>query len=139
MFFTRTAAVLLAFGVLFAGAASAQPVPNPTQQLDGVARDGAPFFRVTVVGRSLSAINYRPRQGDTKIDFAGTTLLPKAEGHATVSGEQGYMKIDARFNNLEPAQRFGREYLTYVLWAVTPEGRAVNLGEIQINNDDAKV
>jgi len=137
--FRRTAAFLLATGVLSTGVAFSQPVPNPTQQLNGVAQDGLPIFRVTVVGRTLSAINYRPRQGDTKIDFAGTTLLPKAEGHATVSGEQGYMKIDARFNNLQPAQRFGREYLTYVLWAVTPEGRAVNLGEIQVNNDDAKV
>ena len=135
----RTAAVFLATGLLSTGVAFSQPVPNPTQQLNGAAQDGSPLFRVTVVGRTLSAINYRPRQGDTKIDFEGTTLLPKAEGHATISGEQGYMKIDARFNNLEPAQRFGREYLTYVLWAVTPEGRAVNLGEIQVNNDDAKV
>ncbi len=138
LMFTRTAAVLLATGLLSTGVAFAQPVANPTQQ-NVVPADGLPVFRVIVVGRTLSAINYRPRQGDTKIDFAGTTLLPKAEGHATVSGEQGYMKIDARFNNLEPAQRFGREYLTYVLWAITPEGRAVNLGEVQVNNDDAKV
>jgi outer membrane protein OmpA-like peptidoglycan-associated protein len=137
--FRRTAALLLASGVLSTGVAFSQPVPNPTQQLGTVSQDQLPVFRVTIVGRTLPAINYRPRRGDTKIDFAGTALLPKAEGHATVAGEQGYMKIDARFNNLEPAQRFGREYLTYVLWAVTPEGRAVNLGEIQVNNDDAKV
>jgi outer membrane protein OmpA-like peptidoglycan-associated protein len=135
----RPAAALLAC-VFSTGVALAQPVPNPTQQTSTIVeRDGLPVFRVTVVGRTLPAINYRPRQGDTKIDFAGTALLPMAEGNATVAGEQGYMKINARFNNLEPAQRFGREYLTYVLWAVTPEGRAVNLGEIQVNNDDAKV
>ena len=137
--FTRTAAVLLASGILSTGAAFAQPVPNPTQRLEGVAQGGLPVFRVTIVGRTLPAINYRPRRGDTKIDFAGTALMPMAEGNATVAGEQGYMKINARFNNLEPAQRFGREYLTYVIWAITPEGRAVNLGEIQINNDDAKI
>jgi outer membrane protein OmpA-like peptidoglycan-associated protein len=137
--FRRTAAVFLATGLLSTGVAFSQPVPNPTQQLTAESQGQLPVFRVIVVGRTLPAINYRPRRGDTKIDFAGTTLLPRAEGHATVAGEQGYMKIDARFNNLEPAQRFGREYLTYVLWAVTPEGRAVNLGEIQVNNDDAKV
>jgi outer membrane protein OmpA-like peptidoglycan-associated protein len=137
--FRRTAALFLATGLLSIGVAFSQPVPNPTQQLTAESQGQLPVFRVIVVGRTLPAINYRPRRGDTKIDFAGTTLLPKAEGHATVAGEQGYMKIDARFNNLQPAQRFGREYLTYVLWAVTPEGRAVNLGEIQVNNDDAKV
>jgi outer membrane protein OmpA-like peptidoglycan-associated protein len=68
--------------------------------------------------------------------MAATALLPLARGVAKVAGEQGYMKIEARFENLEPASRFGREYLTYVLWAITPEGRATNLGEIQV--DDAK-
>jgi outer membrane protein OmpA-like peptidoglycan-associated protein len=134
----RTIAVLLATGVLSTGVAFSQLAPNPTQQLTGVSQD-QPLFRVTVVGRTTPAINYRPRRGDTKIDFTGTPLLPMAEGVATVAGEQGYMKIDARFNNLEPAARFGREYLTYVLWAVTPEGRAVNLGEVQVDDDDARV
>src|SRR5678815_4887128 len=137
--FRRIAAVFVASGVLSAGAAFSQSLPNPTQQSIPASADQVPVFRMTIVGRTTPAINYRPRRGDTKIDFAGTALLPKAEGNATVAGEQGYMKIDARFNNLEPAQRFGREYLTYVLWAITPEGRAVNLGEIQVNNDDAKV
>ncbi len=134
----QTAVVLLASGVLTSGVAFSQPTPNPTQQLAGVSQ-GQAVFRVTIVGRTTPAINYRPRRGDTRIDFAGTPLLPKAEGHASVSGEQGYMKIDARFKHLQPAARFGREYLTYVLWAVTPEGRAVNLGEIQVDDDDAKV
>jgi outer membrane protein OmpA-like peptidoglycan-associated protein len=92
-----------------------------------------------VVGRTTAAINYRPRRGDTKIDFAGTALLPQARGSATVSGEKGYIKIDARFDKLQPASRFGREYLTYVLWAITPEGRATNLGEIQVDDADARV
>ena len=56
-----------------------------------------------------------------------------------MSGEQGYIQVDARFERLQPATQFGREYLTYVLWAVTPEGRATNLGEIQVDDDDAKV
>ena len=96
-------------------------------------------FRLTVVGRTTAAVNYRPRAGDTEIDFAGTALLPGARGHATVSGEKGYIKIDAEFDKLQPPGKFGREYLTYVLWAVTPEGRAKNLGEVQYDDDDARV
>ena len=79
-----------------------------------------PVVQLTVE-RTTPAVNYRPRRGDTEIGFAGTALLPEAEGEAEVSGEKGYMKIDARFDNLQPPQRFGREYLTYVLWAITPE------------------
>lgn len=136
--FRRTAAVLLASGVLATGVAFSQTAPNPTQR--AIETDGPlPIFRVTVVGRTTAAINYRPRRGDTKIDFSGTPLLPLARGSATVSGEQGYIQIEAKFDKLEPATRFGREYLTYVLWAITPEGRATNLGEIQVDNADAKV
>jgi outer membrane protein OmpA-like peptidoglycan-associated protein len=99
----------------------------------------APLFRVTVVGRTTAAINYRPRNGKTRVDLVGTALLPEARGYAEVSGEKGYMEIDAHVKKMEPAPRFGSEYLTYVLWAITPEGRAKNLGEIQLDDDDARV
>ena len=132
-------AVFLASGVLSTGVAFSQVAPDPTQQAVPVATDTVPLFRITVVGRTTPAINYRPRTGDTKVDFAGTALLPQAKGNATVSGEKGYIKIDARFDKLEAPSRFGREYLTYVLWAITPEGRATNLGEIQVDDDDARV
>jgi outer membrane protein OmpA-like peptidoglycan-associated protein len=135
----RSIAVLLATGVLTTGVAFSQTAPNPTQQAIDGSRETMPVFRITVVGRTTAAINYRPRRGDTKVDFVGTALMPLARGTAKVAGEQGYMKIEARFDKLQPASRFGREYLTYVLWAITPEGRATNLGEIQIDNDDAKV
>ena len=135
--------------IFTASAASSQTAaPNPTQQPQSVTQRSTepvniggqvPLFRIEVVGRTTPAINYRPRRGDTKIDFAGTPLLPMARGNATVSGEKGYIKIDARFDKLQPAQRFGREYLTYVLWAITPEGRATNLGEIQVDDEDARV
>src|SRR5688572_2467574 len=135
----RTIAVLVASAALTCSAAFAQPPPNPTQQSIDPAGGAIPIFRVTVVARTTAAINYRPRRGDTKVDLAGTALLPRAHGSAKVAGEQGYMKIEARFEQLEPASRFGREYLTYVLWAITPEGRATNLGEIQVDDGDAKV
>src|SRR5688572_30851733 len=137
--YRRTIAVSLAVGVLAAGAAFAQPAPNPTQQSIDPARGPTPIFRITVIGRTTAAINYRPRRGDTTVDMTGTALLPLARGSAKVAGEQGYMKIEARFDKLEPASRFGREYLTYVLWAITPEGRATNLGELQVDDEKAKV
>lgn len=81
-------------------------------------------------------MNYRPRSGVTTIDFVGTPLMPQARGVARVSGEKGYIKVNADFRNVWAPGRFGPEYLTYVLWAITPEGRATNLGELQIDGDD---
>ena len=137
--FKRTAAVLLASAALAPGVVFSQTPPNPTQQQVSVAEGQVPLFRVTVVGRTTPAINYRPRRGDTKVDFKGTALMPQAVGEAKVSGEQGYMNVEAKFDKFAAASSFGSEYLTYVLWAVTPEGRATNLGEIQINGDDAQI
>jgi len=134
MFDIRTVAL---FGLL-AGPAYAQVAVTAAQQSD-VNREPTPIFRVTVVGRTTAAINYRPRSGDTKVDFVGTALLPEARGYAEVSGEKGYIEIDARFDKLQPATRFGAEYLTYVLWAITPEGRATNLGEVQVDDNDARI
>src|SRR5262245_57895915 len=89
-----------------------------------------PIYRVTVIQRSIPAINYQYRSLPTRIDFRGTVLQPKARGEATVESRRGRTEIDAKFENLEETQRFGGEYLTYVLWAVSPEGRPHNLGEI---------
>ena len=122
---------------LLAGPAYAQVVSTPAQSSD--ANAPTPLFRVTVVGRTTPAINYRPRSGETRVDLVGTPLLPQARGFAEVSGEKGYIEIDARFDRMESARKFGDEYLTYVLWAITPEGRATNLGEVQIDDDDARI
>jgi outer membrane protein OmpA-like peptidoglycan-associated protein len=137
--YTRAAAAMIVVGGLIIGTASAQTLPNPSQQLINTQQDVVPVFRVTVVGRTTPAINYRPRKGVTQVDFTGTALLPRAVGNAKVEGKKGYIHIDARFDDLEPATRFGPEYLTYVLWAITPEGRATNLGEIQVDDDDARI
>jgi outer membrane protein OmpA-like peptidoglycan-associated protein len=138
--FNRPAALLFVCGGLITNTALSQTRPNPTQERGTVSQGEIPIFRVTVVGRTTPAINYRPRRGDTKVGFAGTALMPQARGSASVSGEKGYIKVDARFSKLQPASRFGPEYLTYVLWAITPEGRSTNLGELQVDNDeDVKV
>ena len=90
----------------------------------------SPLYRVTVVQRTVKAINYEYRSGPTKVDFRGTVLLPNAKGEATVESRQGSTRVDAALRGLAAPQRFGRAYLTYVLWAITPEGRPYNLGEL---------
>jgi outer membrane protein OmpA-like peptidoglycan-associated protein len=134
----RIAAALTLIGGLVSVPAFSQTPPNPTQQ-PAAPQISGPVFRVVVVGRTTPAINYRPRSGDTKIDFVGTPLLPQARGDATIKGERGYIRVDANFEKLEPATKFGPEYLTYVLWAITPEGRATNLGELQVEGDDGEL
>src|SRR5690348_8463148 len=99
----------------------------------------APVYRVTVTARTAKAINYRHRSGATKIDFRGTELLPAAQGEAKVESKQGYIEIEVEFDNLLQASKNGTEYLTYVLWAITPEGRTANLGEVLLNGTRAKL
>jgi len=98
-----------------------------------------PVFRVNVVSRTTKAVNYRHRGGSTSVDFKGTDLMPLAKGKAKVDSKSGRLQIDAQFERLTPATKFGPEYLTYVLWAITPEGRPVNLGEVLLDNGKAKL
>jgi len=93
-------------------------------------------FRVMEISRTVRAINYRHRSGATDIDFAGTTLLPSADGKAKVRSKRGTLEVEAQFGNLRSPATFGNEYLTYVLWAISPEGRAVNLGEVLVGGND---
>src|SRR4026209_2488343 len=140
MYKRGVAALIAAGGVLFTTTAFAQSSQNPTQQLGAATQQGpTPLFRITVVGHTTPAINYRPRKGDTKVDFTGTALSPLVTGDATVEGKKGYIDIDAKFDKLAPPAQFGPEYLTYVLWAVTPEGRSTNLGEVQVKDDEARI
>jgi outer membrane protein OmpA-like peptidoglycan-associated protein len=92
--------------------------------------DQMPIFRVNVYGRTTKAVNYRHRGGSTTVDFRGTDLMPQVDGRAKVEGKAGRLAISAELTHMQPASSFGGQYLTYVLWAVTPEGRAVNLGEV---------
>ena len=94
-----------------------------------------PIYRIIVVARTTQAINYRHRSGATRINFQGTTLLPQARGNAEVASKQGAIHIESEFQGLQPASKFGPEYLTYVLWAISPEGRPVNLGEVLFGQD----
>jgi outer membrane protein OmpA-like peptidoglycan-associated protein len=106
---------------------ASQPDPNQQPvQLNG----GEPLYRIEVVARDIPAVNYFHRSGATHIGFEGTQLLPGAHGTAKVDAHAGRTSIDLNLEGLSPANGFGAEYLTYVLWAITPEGRPENLGEI---------
>jgi hypothetical protein len=106
------------------------PARSQQERNDTARQDVVPIYKVTVERRSLRALNYGHRSEPTKIDFEGTVLLPKAQGEATIAGKGGAVEIDCKFEKLEEPARFGSEYLTYVLWAITPDGRPVNLGEV---------
>lgn len=128
--------------LLAAPAASAQtPAPPPQQQATAPAGQElpTPVFRVNVVARSTKAVNYQHRSGATEIDFRGTAILPKGEGRARIESKQGRIEITASFDRMRPAYTAGAEYLTYVLWAVTPEGRARNLGELLLTGAKSKL
>jgi outer membrane protein OmpA-like peptidoglycan-associated protein len=94
-----------------------------------------PTFRITVISRSVQAVNYKHRSGSSKLDFAGTDLMPSANGVAEVNSKRGSIAIEAEFGDLAKPTTFGNEYLTYVLWAISPEGRAVNLGEVLVGGN----
>src|SRR5262245_53558467 len=107
---------------------------------DGKDGSGAPIYRVTVTQRSLPAVNYGHRSAPTRIDFRGTVLAPHTRGGATVEAKPGAVMIQAKFEGLGSPAKFGAQYLTYVLWAISPEGQAERLGEIITDNhDEAKL
>jgi outer membrane protein OmpA-like peptidoglycan-associated protein len=111
--------------------------PNPTQSGNQQpAQNGpTPIFRVQVVSRSTAAISYRNRSGWTKVNFQGTSLAPTAKGTADVNSRLGHMEIKLDVKGLPGATTFGPEFLTYVLWAITPDGHAVNLGEVVVDSN----
>lgn len=111
--------------LLLAGFAAAQQESTPTQPMDQT-----PVFRVNVVSRTTKAVNYRHRGGSTTVDMAGTDLMPEIRGKAKVDSKAGRLQINVDLSRMGPPSRVGPQYLTYVLWAITPEGRANNLGEI---------
>jgi len=95
-----------------------------------------PSFRVVEISRTVQAVNYRHRGGASEIGFAGTALMPSAQGNAKVRTKRGTMEVEAEFSNLQTPTTFGGEYLTYVLWAISPEGHAANLGEVLVGGND---
>jgi outer membrane protein OmpA-like peptidoglycan-associated protein len=127
---------------------SAQQVPTPMYPAPGNTADNQsatpagqngdiPVFRVRVTARNAQAVNFRHRGGSTTVDIRGTDQSPQVKGRAKVDGKEGRLAIDVELEHLQPPTSFGGQYLTYVLWAITPEGRAMNLGEV-VPGDNGK-
>jgi hypothetical protein len=121
--------------VFLLSSALSQEIVRPASEPPGHSQAG-PIYRVTVISRSTKAINYGHITEPTKVGMKGTVLLTDAEGQARVRSNQGSMEIELKASHLEPPTRFGPEYLTYVLWAITPEGRPINLGEVVPDPDN---
>jgi outer membrane protein OmpA-like peptidoglycan-associated protein len=125
--------------VLFAGVALSAQEANPTRkpqaqgEIQGDPNSPTPIFRIEVVEHTIAAVNYLHRGGSTRIDFNGTPIMTMGKGSAKVESERGVTKINAEFKNMALPSTFGPEYLTYVLWAISPDGRPVNLGELTLN------
>jgi len=124
---------LLAIGSVLSLSAFGQASPATTT-VESVATTHG--FRVTVISRTVQAVNYQHSGGATTVDFAGTALLPSADGKAKVRSKRGTLEVEAEFGNLQNPTAFGTEYLTFVLWAISPEGRAVNLGEVLVGDNN---
>ncbi len=125
---------LLAIGSVVGLSALAQANAQTTAVLVPVTSEVT--YRTVFISRTVQAINYGHRDGVTDVNFAGTALLPAADGKAKVRSKRGTMEVEAEFGNLQNPTTFGAEYLTYVLWAISPEGRAANLGEILVGENN---
>jgi len=123
----RKAAVLCV--VMFAMGAAVVRAQGQSQQ--------APVIQINVT-RTIQAVNYMAK-GSTKIDFRGTALMPQATGQAKIEAKNGAVSINANFENLSGPEQFGAAYLTYVLWAITPEGRVNNLGQLSLEGSRSRV
>jgi outer membrane protein OmpA-like peptidoglycan-associated protein len=109
---------------------------GPQQSIALVPIGSVPTYVVSETSRTVEAVDYQHRSGASEVDLAGTALLPSAEGKAKVRSKRGTMEVEADFGNLQSPTTFGAEYLTYVMWAISPDGHAVNLGEVLIGGND---
>jgi hypothetical protein len=126
----KTSAVLLAVLVGLGASTLAQAQTTVSYE-----NNQKPVYRVIVVSRTTRAVSYRHRSGATKINFQGTDLMPAAAGEAKVESKRGRLEIEVEFSGLDRPTSFGNEYLTYVLWAISPEGRPVNIGEVLVGDN----
>lgn len=129
--------LLLVLPIVLSLAALAQAAAQTTATVDPATQTFT--FRVNVISRNVQAVNYQHRSGATKLDFAGTDLMPAASGEAKVNSRRGSIAIEAEFAGLQKPTSFGNEYLTYILWAISPEGRAANLGEVLVGGSKSKL
>ena len=137
----KSSAVFLAVVVCLAASTvtQAQNSPSDPQNQDRIPTSAAlnrpPTFAVNVVSRTTRAVKYEHRSGSTMIGFRGTNLMPSVTGEAKIQSQRGTMKIGLELGGLDKPTSFGTEYLTYVLWAISPEGQPANLGEVLVGGN----
>jgi outer membrane protein OmpA-like peptidoglycan-associated protein len=85
------------------------------------------------VGKSIRAVSYQLNTS-SKVDLAPGDLSPQSSGEANIKAKQGVTNIEVEVARIPAPTKFGSEFLTYVLWVVSPEGRASNVGEIQLDS-----
>jgi outer membrane protein OmpA-like peptidoglycan-associated protein len=87
----------------------------------------------SVTRKSIKAIGYQVGGGSTKVIFIGTSVASQADGEAKVEAKKGATNIELRVNGMPQSTALGTEFLTYVLWAISPDGRTSNLGEVLVD------
>jgi outer membrane protein OmpA-like peptidoglycan-associated protein len=127
----KISSITLAVAITLGAAAQAQA----QTQVPADSGNPTPTYRINVVSRTTRAVSYRHRSGATKINFQGTDLMPSAAGEAKVESKRGALEVEVEFSGLDRPTSFGNEYLTYVLWAISPEGRPVNIGEVLVGDN----
>jgi len=106
------------------------------------AQQGQTIPASALVTKSVQAVGYEVGTGSTKVDLKGTDLMPQASGEAKVEikSKAGRASVEVNVKGLQPPSTVGSEFLTYVVWVVTPEGRTGNTGELLVNkNGDGKL
>jgi outer membrane protein OmpA-like peptidoglycan-associated protein len=88
-----------------------------------------------VIRKSTNAVGYQVGGGATKVDLKGTSLASRTSGEAEVKAEKGITNIKVKVLGLPESTKLGAEFLTYVLWVVSPDGRTDNIGELQRNKN----
>jgi outer membrane protein OmpA-like peptidoglycan-associated protein len=127
---TATCSVLV---VIATSTAMGQNQAAPQEQ-------GVPASALTT--KSATAVGYEVGIGSTKVNLIATDAATGASGQAKVQikSKADRASVEIEVKGLKPASTAGTEFLTYVLWDVTPEGRTDNLGEVLLNkNGDGKL
>jgi hypothetical protein len=83
-------------------------------------------------------LSYRHLAGSTEVHMRGTRLARGAQVKLKIGSRPGFVEMDINrggISGLKPAYQLGKDFLTYVLWAVSVDGRASNLGEVTFEGD----
>jgi outer membrane protein OmpA-like peptidoglycan-associated protein len=103
----------------------------------GAARSGDVLAAPTSSRESLLVIY---EEGSTVVvSLGGTLRLPGGRGQAEVRRRPGVTEIDVTLQDMKPATLFGGDFVTYVLWTVSPEGLAINTGEFVLDGSRGRL